>query len=73
MELYDLLDIRSKKEVRHIGLSNWIMWVSLIKRRGVFFGKEHKFSLGHDPSNQDENQEIVTPKPREEVFPRRNE
>lgn len=41
MELYDLLDIRSKKEVRHIGLSNWIMWVSLIKRRGVcFLGKK---------------------------------
>lgn len=39
----------------------------------MFFGKENKFSLGHDPSNQDENQEIVTPKPREEVFPRRKE
>jgi len=39
----------------------------------VFFGKENKFSLGHGPSNQDENPELVTPKPREEGFPRRNE
>lgn len=38
----------------------------------MFFGKENKFSLGHDPSSQ-ENQEVVTPKLREEVFPRRNE
>lgn len=34
MELYDLLDIRSKEEVRHTGLSNWIMWMLLIKLRG---------------------------------------
>ena len=34
MELYDLLDIRSKKEVRHTGLSNWIMWMLLIKLKG---------------------------------------
>lgn len=39
----------------------------------MFLGKENKFSLGHGPSNQDENPEIVTPQPREEGFPRRNE
>lgn len=37
------------------------------------FEKENKFSLGHGPSNQDENQEIIAPKLREEGFPRRNE
>lgn len=34
MELHDLLDIRSEKEVRHPGLSNRLIWLSLVKVRG---------------------------------------
>lgn len=61
--------------MRHPDLSNWVMWVSLIKEeeRSVFFGKENKFSLGHGLANQEESQEILTPKSRGEGFSKRKE
>lgn len=33
MELHDLLVIKSEKEMRPPDLSNWVMWVLLIKVR----------------------------------------
>lgn len=39
----------------------------------MFCEKENKFSFVHGLSKQDENQEVITQKPREEGFPRRKE